>query len=281
VVILGGQGTPHQIAAIHAQLGLDRPLPLRYLTWIGHAFKGDFGSSFLTHESIGSLLAQRIPVSLELMALAQLLALVVSVPLALLSVQESFDKVGRIVNASALGVLSIPSFVLALVAIYLVAVRAHLLPAIGFVPFSTSPWLNVRDMLLPACVLAAHPGVIYYRVLRSELFESLRQDYSLMARSQGLPWRVVLLRHVFPPALPTLVTIVGIHTGTMIGGAVVVETIFGLPGVGSLIVSASATNDYLVLQSCVLAIAVGFVFINFLVDLAQLALDPRVRYART
>lgn len=281
LALLGDQATPQNVAALHQKLGLDLPLWRQYLHWLGHVLSGDLGTSYRTGETVTHAIAERLPVSLELLVIAQLGGLVIGVPLAMLCAVRPDSTVDRLVSGVAFGMLSVPPFLLAILLIFVFALRLGILPATAYVPLSQDVLGNLRSMALPGATLALLEWPAIMRVLRSDLISTLQEDYIAMARAKGLTARRILLVHALKPSSLTLVTVVGLNIGRLIGGAVITESIFALPGVGRLLVESIYTRDFIVLQGGVLFVAVAFVVVNFLVDLLYAALDPRIRHGRT
>lgn len=280
IAILGSLATPQDIAGLRADLGLDRPILIRYFDWLGSALTGDLGRSYRNSEPVAQAIADRLPVSLQLMVMAQVIALGIAVPVALLSVRRPGGLFDRISASAAFGFLAMPNFMLGVVLIYLFSVTLDLFPATGYTPLSEDIWGNLESMILPALTLGLVEWTVLMRVLRSDLLGTLKEDFILLARAKGLPpWRV-LLRHALRPSSFTLITIVGLNIGGLIGGAVIVEQIFALPGVGRLLLGGIFNRDLILVQGTVSFIAVGFVVVNFLVDMLYAVLDPRVRHVR-
>ena len=280
IVILGTLATPEDIAGLRADLGLDRPMLVRYVDWLGSALSGDLGRSYRSGEPVAQAILDRLPVSLQLMVMAQIIALGISIPVALLSVRKPGGLFDRLSASAAFGFLAMPNFMLGIVLIYLFSVTFDLLPATGFTPMSEGLWDNFESMILPSLTLSLIEWTVLMRVLRSDLLTTLKEDFILLARAKGLPpWRV-LLQHALRPSSFTLITILGLNIGGLIGGAVIVEQIFALPGVGRLLLGGIFNRDLILVQGTVSFIAVGFVVINFLVDMLYAVLDPRVRHVR-
>jgi peptide/nickel transport system permease protein len=280
IVILGNLATPEDIAGLRADLGLDRPMLVRYFDWLGSALSGDLGRSYRNGEPVVQAILDRLPVSLQLMVMAQLIALGIAIPVALLSARRPGGLFDRISASAAFGFLAMPNFMLGIVLIYLFSVSFDLLPATGFTPMSEGLWDNLESMILPSLTLGLIEWTVLMRVLRSDLLTTLKEDFILLARAKGLPpWRV-LLQHALRPSSFTLITILGLNIGGLIGGAVIVEQIFALPGVGRLLLGGIFNRDLILVQGTVAFIAVGFVVINFLVDMLYAVLDPRVRHVR-
>ncbi|KJC60828.1 peptide ABC transporter [Bradyrhizobium sp. LTSPM299] len=277
-VILGDQATPENVAALRHDMGLDQPIWLRYFGWLWHILQGDFGRSFRTGQTVLQAVSDRVPVSFELMIFAELIGLAIGVPLAIACAAKAGSVFDRFMTGSAFGMLSVPTFLSAILLIYLFAVELRWLPATGYVPFTEDPLSNLRFMVLPSLTLALAewPGIM--RVLRSDMIAALQEDYIALAKAKGLKPSRILFVHALKPSSLTLVTITGINIGRLIGGAVIVESIFALPGIGRLLVGAIYTRDLIILQGVVLLVAAGFVLMNFIVDLLYAVLDPRIRH---
>jgi peptide/nickel transport system permease protein len=280
VTLLGPAATPENVAQLTRQLGLDKPAWLRYFIWLGNALRGDMGSSYVNHQPVLTSIEQRLPVTLELLALSQVIALALAVPLGIVSALRPGRTIDRIASGGAFGVLSVPGFILAELLVYLFAVRYNLFPATGYVHLTEDPLQNLRSLTLPSLTLGLGSMAVYMRVLRTDMIATLRQDFITMARSKGLPTWWILLRHALRPSTFTLVTVGGLNVGTLIGGAFIVEYIFQVPGLGLLTINSIYARDYLVVTSTTVLVAMGFVIVNLLVDLLYTFLDPRVRSAR-
>ncbi|MBH5390154.1 ABC transporter permease [Bradyrhizobium diversitatis] len=277
-VILGDQATPENVAALRRDMGLDQPLWWRYLSWLGHVLQGDLGRSFRTGQTVLQAVAERIPVSLQLMLMAEFIGLVIGVPVAIACAARAGGAFDRFMTGSAFAMLSMPSFLTAILLIYLFAVELHWLPATGYVPFTEEPLANLRFFVLPALTLALAewPGIM--RVLRSDMIATLQEDYIALAKAKGLKPSRILFVHALKPSSLTLVTVTGINIGRLLGGTLIVESIFALPGIGRLLVGAIYTRDLVILQGVVLLVACGFVIVNFIVDMLYAVLDPRIRH---
>jgi peptide/nickel transport system permease protein len=277
-VILGDQATPENVAALRHEMGLDQPLWWRYLSWLGHVLQGDLGRSFRTGQTVLQAVSERIPVSLELMLMAEFIGLLIGVPLAIACAARAGGAFDRFMTGSAFAMLSMPSFLVAILLIYLFAVELHWLPATGYVPFTEAPLANLRFFVLPALTLALAewPGIM--RVLRSDMIATLQEDYIALAKAKGLKPSRILFVHALKPSSLTLVTVTGINIGRLLGGTLIVESIFALPGIGRLLVGAIYTRDLVILQGVVLLVACGFVIVNFIVDMLYAVLDPRIRH---
>ena len=276
--ILADQATPENVAALRHDMGLDEPIWWRYLGWLGHVIEGDLGRSFRTGQTVLQALAERLPVSFELMLFAQIIALAIGVPLAIVCAARSGGPFDRFMTGTAFAMLSVPAVLSAILLIYLFAVELHWLPATGYVPFTEDPVGNLRFFVLPALTLglAEWPGIM--RVLRSDMIAALQEDYITLAKAKGLKPSRILFVHALKPSSLTLITITGINIGRLMGGAVIVEQIFALPGIGRLVVGAIGTRDLIILQGSVLCIACGYVLMNFIVDMLYAVIDPRIRH---
>jgi peptide/nickel transport system permease protein len=271
--------TPELLDQARHQFSLDRPVPVRYVKWLGDALTGDLGRSFRTRQPVSEAIGERIGVTIELMVLAQLMALGYALLVAPLSALRKGKLYDRGMTAVTFGLLAIPAFIGGLVLLYVFAVKLQWLPATGYTPIGDGLVDNVRSLILPAAALAAPEAAVFARVLRAEMVTTLQEDYILMARANGIPtWRV-LFGHALRPSSFPLITLMGISVGALIGGSVIVETLFGLPGIGRLAVDSVTNRDFVTVQGVVALVTVGYVVVNFLVDLAYYALDPRVRRA--
>src|SRR5436190_11093942 len=230
--ILGDQATPEKVEALRAQMGLDRPIWERYLIWLSSAVQGDLGRSFRTGETVLAAVVDRLPVSLQLMVMAMGLALLIAIPLAIVCAVKSGGPLDRFFTGLAFGKLSVPPFMVAILLIYLFAVELGWLPATGWVPFAEDPVANLRSFVLPALTLAIAEWPVLMRVLRSDMIATLQEDFIAMAKAKGLTPSRILLVHALKPSSLTLVTVAGINIGRLIGGTVIVESVFALPGIG-------------------------------------------------
>ncbi len=275
--IAGQDATPEDIERIRQELGLNDPFILRYFKWALAALAGDFGHSIRTWEPVMEAILSRLPVTVELLVLAQILATVCALPVGIFSAYRAGSMTDRAITTFAFGLISIPNFVSALILIYLFALQFDILPATGYVPFSEDILKNLQAMVLPVLAIAIGEWVGLMRVLRSDMIGVLQEDYIAMARAKGLPNWHILFKHALRPSSFTLITLLGLQIGALIGGALIVETIFALPGLGRLLVENIYARDYMVIQGCILFISVGYVVINFIVDLLYGVLDPRIR----
>jgi peptide/nickel transport system permease protein len=277
VAILGENATPGELASLRTELGLDRPLIVRYVDWLGKAATGDLGKSYRSGESISKMVAQRLPVTVELIILTQLLALGMAIPLGILAAYRNRTRTDSALAVVSIGLLSLPAFAKGIVLIYVLSVGFGLFPASGYIRLSDGLLANLHSMFLPALTLALAEFPVYMRLLRADMISTLQQDFILAARAKGLSVREILLGHALRPSSLSLVTVVGINLGRLVGGAVIIESLFALPGIGQMLVNAVYQRDNFVIQGVVLVIAVAFVLINLMVDLTYALLDPRVR----
>ncbi|MCC6202815.1 MAG: ABC transporter permease [Gammaproteobacteria bacterium] len=277
--LAGADATAEQVARLTQALRLERPAHERYIEWFVGVLRGDLGVSLASGQSVRVILAERLPVTIELVALSFALALGTAVPVALLAARESGGLFDRLSAVICLAGLATARYVLAILLVLLFAVELRLLPAIGYIPLGTGIAGNLRTLALPVATLALPLFALYARFLRADLLEQLRgEEYIVTAIAKGLgPWRV-LLRHALPNSLLGLSTLVGLHVGTLFGGTLVVERIFALPGLGQLLLQAVTLRDTVVVQASVLVLAAATVLGNLAVDLLYTLLDPRLRH---
>ena len=260
------------------ELGLDQPIPVQYARWLGRVLRGDLGRSIRTREPALEGLLARFPVTLHLTAMAMAVALLIAVPVGILSAVRPNSSADRVGTAVAMSGVAIPDFWLGIMLIYVFAVWIKVLPPSGYVPIANGLWASLLSMVLPAIALGMALSAIVMRQLRSSLLEVLQQEYVMVARAKGLAERVVVGRHALKNALIPVVTVVGLQTGRLFGGAVVVETIFALPGLGRLAADSIFFRDFPMLQGVVLILALSVLLANLLTDLLYAFLDPRIRY---
>jgi peptide/nickel transport system permease protein len=279
-VICGVGGGQECVDQKTEELGLDDPIPVRYVEWLGNALTGDLGSSARNQQPVWEAIQQRLPVTIELLIYSQVLALVVAIPVAVVAAQRNGGIFDRASTTVAFALLAIPNFVLAIVLILLFAVNWKIFPATGYTEFTEDPIENLRSLFLPALTLAVAEMAVYLRLLRTDLIATLQEDYITMAKAKGMPSRRILLRHAFRPSTFSLVTVAGLNMGRLIGGTLIIEVIFALNGLGKYVVDGILGRDYIPVQGGVVVIAVGYVLINFGVDMLYAVLDPRIRHAR-
>jgi peptide/nickel transport system permease protein len=277
--ILGLSATEEARAQVSRELGLDQPLLVRYASWLGGLVTGDFGTSYISRVPVADELLERLPVTLELLVAAQVVALGLAVPVAVAAARHAGRALDQVLTAVSFALLSTPVFVLGVLLILLFAVTWQVLPATGWTPISVDLGWNITSVLLPAVTLGCGQLAVYARLLRTDLIATLQEDYITLARARGLSPRRILWRHALRPSAISLVTAVGLNLGALIGGTVIIETLFGLPGIGRLIVDSIFSRDYLTVQGGVVLISVGYVLVNFAVDVVYAAVDPRIRRA--
>ncbi len=277
LTLLGNEATPAAVAQVRAELGLDQPLLLRYLHWLADFMRGDLGRSYITQVPVMESILDRLPVTVELMLLSQGLALLIAVPTGVLCAYQAGSRIDQFANAVAMLLLAAPVFIIAILLMFLFALKLRWLPSTGYVPFTTDPVGNLAHLALPALAIALAEWPSLFAVLRADMIKTLQQDYIALAKAKGLSPAFILFRHALRPSSFTLVTISGLQIAATIAGALVVETIFGLPGIGRMLTGAVYNRDMMLVQGCVATISIGYVLINFGVDLIYALLDPRVR----
>lgn len=277
--LAGMAATEEQVETLRVKLGLDRPPVERYFSWLFAFFRGDLGTSQVSGQSINTLLAERLPATVELVVLVFVVSLAIAVPLALRAARKPGGVFDRIVMIISMPVLAIPNYVLALVLVLIFSVLLRMLPALGYVPLQEGIIPNLLSVTMPVLALAIPHACFYTRFLRGDLVELMNSaDYVETARATGAgPWRV-LWRHAFRNASFGLLTLVGLNIGGLIGGTVIIEQIFALPGLGMMLLEAARSQDTAVVQICVFIFAAVAVVANLVVDLMYAVLDPRIRY---
>lgn len=276
----GMDASEEDVQAIRDDLGLDRPLLVRYGEWAGGVFTGDWGKSFINEEDVWDAITSRFPVSLELMLLAQFIALSLAIPAGMISAFRPDSRADKVIGGIAFASVSMPSFMTGLLLIYLFSLTLGWLPATGYEPLSSGLWANLKPMILPALSLALVEWTVLMRTLRAEMISVLQEDYISLARAKGMSNLRILWAHALRPSSFTMLTILGLQVARLLGGAIIIEQIFGIPGVGRLLIYAVYTRDFIVIQGCVTFFALAFVAANFAVDVAYAWLDPRVRQGR-
>jgi len=258
-------------------LGLNLPLWEQYGRWIGGILQGDFGTSFRTNQDVATAIGDRLPVTLHMVIMAQIVSLVVAIPIALYVAPRRDRAPDRIIAAVTFALQAIPNYVLAIFGILVFAVTLGWLPALGYVPLSEGFWASTVSLLIPVSAISALLIAMYIRALRGSMIETLQMEYMLVGKSLGYSRRRLLWQFGLKPSLPPLITVVGLNFGVLFGATVVVEVICGIRGIGTLLLSAIDSRDYVVVQSVVLVFAVAYVLANFAADIVHLAIDPRVR----
>ena len=277
VVILGTGDTPANRHLVMLQYGFDKPLMLQYLTWLGHVVRGQLGLSFYTDSPVAHSITSALPVDGELILLSQIMAFGTAIPLAFRCARRPGGLLDRFITSLTFVLLSIPTFVVIIVMVTVVAIHWQI-PNTGLNVYSPGGnfWINLTAMILPAITLAIGSFVVYFRVFRSDLISTFQEEFITMARSKGLSRRRILWRHAFRPSSIALVGTAGINIGGLVAGTFIVEYLTGIPGMGKLLVTAIATQDYITLQGTVLVIASIVILLNFAIDLSFGFIDPRI-----
>jgi len=265
------------VEQIREEWGLNDPMLVRYGRWLGNAVQGDLGDSIVTGRPVTDEIVHRLPITLEIMFVAVGLSLLLAIPLGLLSAYREGRRPDRVISGVAQLALSMPVFVTGLILIYFFALKLHWFPATGWNRLSKGIGPNLKTVALPAISLAITEAAVYTRVLRSDVITTLKENYILSARAKGLTDRYILFRHGLRPSLLTLVTVVGLSIGTLIGGTLVVEYLFAIPGLGRRIFSAIYQRDFMMVQGITILITAFYVIVNTVVDLAYMVVDPRIR----
>ena len=275
----GGSLNEETIQALREDLGLDRSFPEQYIDWVTHAIRGDLGVSMWTYQGVTTAIFQRARLSVQLAMMAMGIALLIAIPLGVLSAIKQDSWLDYVARLFAVAGLSIPDFWIATMVLLALSLYIGWLPEFGYFPPWEEPWKNFQALIFPALIIGYRYSAISARMTRSAMLEVLRQDYVRTARAKGLTDRVVITRHALRNALIPVVTIMASQLSHLIGGLVVVETIFSLPGMGRLVLDSVISRDYPVVQGAVMMIAVVFVLANLLVDLSYAVIDPRIRYS--
>ncbi len=279
-VLAGEDASPERIQEVRVRLGLDQPLPMQYVVWLGRVLQGDLGESVISGQSVATILSQKLPATAELAVGALLLALVVGIPLGVTAALRRGSGLDLAVTAYTSIVLGIPNFWLGLLLIIVFVVMLNWLPPGGRVPFTENPLEAIKYLLMPVLTLSIRASGIFIRFTRTAMLEVLPEDYVRTARAKGLTESAVVLRHALRCALIPVVTIVGLEFGRLLAGAVIAEQIFAWPGVGRLIIQSVGQRDYAIVQGVLLLLVAVFVLINLLTDLIYGFLDPRIRLER-
>lgn len=274
--------TKQRVDELRDRLDLDEPLPVAYYRWLKKlVVDQDLGRSEIRQTEVSELMGTALPRSGLLMLYAIVLSLVIAIPLGILTAYKANTFIDKVTNSAAFGVISLPSFIIAILLVWLFAIELGWFPATNVVPFSESPLEHFKSYALPSFSLALPQAAVYMRVLRTDMLATLQEDFIGMAKAKGMPTRKILLRHAFRPSSFTLLTVTAINVGQLIGGSVIIEFIFAINGMGSQLAAAVARSDYIVVQAAVAIVALFFVSINFLVDILYGVLDPRIRHARS
>ena len=275
--ILGPNNTAHNRAVLMQQLGLNKPIWSQYFLWLGNIFHGNLGQSFITHQTVTNTLANAFPIDLELIVISQVVALSVSIPLAIASAKKPNGLLDRVSTTTSFAMLALPPFIIIVFAVLIFSIHFHVFPGPGsYVPFSQDPISNLHTMILPSLVLAIGSVVIYFRLLRGDLITTLQEEFIVMARSKGLSNRYIMWRHALRPSSLSLLAAAGLNIGGLVAGAFVVEFLLAIPGLGYALVNSIQQVDYLAVQGVTLFVAVVVVVLNFIIDFLFTIVDPRI-----
>ncbi|WP_326553211.1 ABC transporter permease [Micromonospora sp. NBC_01813] len=277
--VLGNTGTAADYQRIRAEMGLDQPPVQRYFEWLGGVLRGDLGQNLVPPvENVSDRLLRAFPVNLQLAAMAIVLALLIAIPLAMWSAYRAGGLVDRWISAGTIGVISVPPFLVGLLLLLMFAIYLGWFPLGQWARPSDSGWgQNLWHAFLPALTLALAEAPVFARLLRSDLVATLQEDFILAARAKGMPGWHIMLREALRPSSFSLITLAGVSAGRLLGGTIIVEAVFALPGVGSVIIKAAQGNDFKLVQGGVLLIAVIYLLLNLVVDVLYGYLDPRIR----
>lgn len=277
-IIAGDQATPEDIARIHASLGLDRPFLIRFGEWFWHVLTGDLGTSIFTNLSVVHMIGQRIEPTLSLMIVTLIFSIVVAVPMGVIAAWKQGTLIDRAIMIVAVFGFSVPVFVIGYILAYIFALELDWLPVQGFVSISQGFWPCLRSLILPSFALGLIFIALIARITRATMLEVLSQDYVRTAKAKGVGQYPILFVHALKNAAVPIITVIGLGFAALIGGAVVTESVFAIPGLGRLIVDAILRRDYPVIQGVVLLFSFVYVIVNLLVDLTYTLFDPRIRY---
>ena len=277
-LMLGEDATPEATTALRRDLGLDQPLPVQYLRWLGNLLRGDLGNSIRTHQPVVEAIVSRLPVTLELAFLALVVALAIGIPAGIIAAIRRNSPADIACTTFALLGISLPNFFLGILLILLLSLKLRILPPSGYVPFVENPLLNLKLMIMPAVSLGAALSGIIARLMRSSLLEALGAEYVRTARAKGLSGHAVILGHALKNSLIPVVTVVGLQTGALLGGAILTETVFALPGIGRLVVDNIFARDFPIVQGVILFLALTRILSNLIADILYAKLDPRISY---
>jgi peptide/nickel transport system permease protein len=277
-LIAGDQATPAQIAAIRGKLRLDLPLYQQFALWLGNALHGDLGTSIFSNRPVATLFLQRLEPTVALAVMTTIVAVLLAVPIGVLAAWRAGSLVDRGVMGVAVLGFAFPVFVVGYILIYVFAMKLRILPIQGYRPIADGFWPFLQHLVLPSLALGLSFMALIARITRASVLEVLGQDHIRTARAKGLPARRLLFDHALPNAAVPIVTIIGVGVALLLGGVVVTESVFAIPGVGRLVVDAILSRDYPVIQGVLLIFSLTYVVVNLIVDLVYVAIDPRIRY---
>ena len=279
VAVLGQDAIQNQelLEEVREDLGLNDPIPVRYVNWLGDALRGDLGQSYQTDQQVSDIIRSRVSVTAQLAIMAILLAVLLAIPLGVIGAYREGRWQDTTSSAAVQVALSVPNFIIGVFLIWLFAVQLKWLPASNWNRISDGIGANLKTAILPATALAMTQMAIFSRLVRSDMIATLRENFILAARAKGLKDRYILLRHALRPSSLSLMTIIGINFGALLGGTVVIETLFAIPGLGFRLINAISQRDILVIQGITVFVAVIYVLVNTAVDLLYTVIDPRIR----
>ena len=277
-IIAGDQASPGDIERIRQGLGLDRPFLVQFGSWLWHILHGDLGTSIFTNLPVAALIAQRIEPTLSLMLLTLILTILIAVPLGVVAAWKAGSWIDRTIMAFAVFAFSLPVFVVGYILAYVFALQFEWLPVQGYTPLSKGFWPWLQNLILPSVALGSVYTALIARITRASMLEVLQQDYVRTARAKGLDQRSILFVHALKNAAVPIVTVIGIGIALLIGGSIVTESVFAIPGLGRLTIDAILRRDYPVIQGIVLLFSFVYVLVNLMVDVTYTLVDPRIRY---
>jgi peptide/nickel transport system permease protein len=278
VILLGPDASPQQVAELRADLGLDEPMPVQYVKWMGNVLQGNLGRSYVLGNKVGAEILDRAPITLEILALTLLFTAVLGITFGVVSALFQDSPLDYVVRVTSIFGLSVPGWWVGIMILLLPAIWWNYSPPLGYVPIQDNLWENLRQFLPPAVTLAAASSAVLMRLTRTVLLDVLRQDYIRTARAKGLRQNVVIMRHAMKNAMIPVITVLGGQMVVLFGGAVIIEQVFSLEGLGRYMFTSIAQRDYPVVQVLALYTAVVVVVVNLLVDISYAWFDPRVRY---
>jgi peptide/nickel transport system permease protein len=280
IAILGENATPETIAALRQELRLDQPIVTRYFDWAGDAVRGDLGVSTRSKQPVTEAFRERLPVTLQLAVTATIIGLVVAIPLGAWSAYRAGRLSDRLTTTASFALVGLPPFLMGLLLVYVLAVNNEWFPVTGWVYLTENLGQNFRHAFLPSMTLALTEISIFTQLLLADMFATLQQDFVLAAKARGLPTRHILLREALRPSSFSLITLAGVNLGRLLGGTVIIEHLFAVPGIGRLVIAAIFTKDYPVLQGSVLMLATAYLLLSAVIDLSYAFIDPRIRRGR-
>lgn len=276
-LVAGDAASQEQIAEIRRNMGLDQPVPVQFVQWLGNMVRGDFGISLISGRPVSELIMDRLGATLSLTFLTLFYTLAISLPLGVLSAWKRGRALDRLVMAGSVAGFSVPVFIVAYVLILVFAIELRWLPVQGYKPLSAGLWEHLRHLILPAMSLGTVYIALITRIVRTSVIDTLGEDYIRTARAKGLPEWAVLSRHALQNAAVPILTVIGISITMLIGGVVVTESVFNIPGLGRLVLDSVLSRDFTVIQSLIVLFSLTYIFINLMIDISYILVDPRIR----